>query len=89
MKRIKAPSILDNKLLALDSTYPITGTFLEKYNYIFSLAEKEKTSLQKNELSILINEQNRLLPLAQAEGSNKSERFIQYIFSLYPYNKND
>jgi len=89
MKKIKAPSALDNKLLTLDSNYPVTGTFLEKYNYISLLIEKQKTNLTETDLSMLINEQRRLLPRAQAAGNNAFKQFIQYIFSLYPYDEND
>jgi hypothetical protein len=89
MKKIKAPSVLDNKLLTLDSTYPITGTFLEKYNYISILIVKQKTDLSETDLSMLVNEQRRLLPRAQAAGNNAFKQFIQYIFSLYPYEEDN
>ena len=89
MNKIKSPSVLDNKLLTLDSTYPITGTFLEKYNYISILIEKQKTNLPNEEMYILVNEKERLLPRAQAAGNTAFKQFLQYIFSLYPYDGND
>jgi hypothetical protein len=89
MKKIKAPSVLDNKLLTSDSDYPITGTFLEKYNYISILIEKQKTNLPNEEMSILVKEKERLLPRAQAAGNNAFKQFVQYIFSLYPYEEDN
>ncbi|MEN9921405.1 MAG: hypothetical protein RLZZ517_383 [Candidatus Parcubacteria bacterium] len=85
MKTIKAKSPLDNELLERDVNYPICGNFLDKYKYLNNIIETQENILSKDELLILKNELERLNERVIAEGGSKIQRFIQYIFSLYPY----
>lgn len=70
-------NFLDQKLISQDSEYPINGTFLQKYQFVVS-----------REISISEQEKRNLMDRASAEGSNRIKRYVQYIFSLYPYESN-
>jgi len=70
----KELDLLDNNFWGLDPSYPTKGTFLEKINFV-----------QMKQLSISDKEKSELMQRAQAEGENGFKRYLQYIFSLYPY----
>jgi hypothetical protein len=85
----KAPSVLDSWLLPLNPKYPIYGTFLQKYNFISTQMKRleEEYSGSISDLSTIHNEFEKILTKAQAESSTAFGRYIQYIFSFYPYDE--
>ena len=67
----------DEKIASIDWEYPIKGTFLQKCKFIKS-----------RKIPISDKEEKELIHRAMTEGSNGLKRYIQIIFSLYPYEGN-